>query len=235
MVRSRIGFTLIELLVVIAIIAILAAILFPVFAQAREKARQAACGSNVRQIGIALAMYRQDNDETMPFHANCPPSPPGLIDPDLLGHAQWDMMPYVKNVGVWRCPSDPNVSRPNPTRLNHCRRWMSYMYYGGGSLRGTPRCLGFNRRADGEVLRPAEVIPFVESNEGNATLEGNCDLPIPEWEQISVDGTGPCILAPAVIRAFVRHQHGFNAAFYDGHAKWSRFHLKNRMPFCANL
>jgi prepilin-type N-terminal cleavage/methylation domain-containing protein len=61
--RRRTGFTLIELLVVIAVIAILAAILFPVFAQAREKARSAMCSSNLRQIGLALTMYRQDYDE----------------------------------------------------------------------------------------------------------------------------------------------------------------------------
>src|SRR5436189_3665924 len=67
----RPGFTLIELLVVIAIIAILAAILFPVFAQAREKARQASCLSNVKQLGLALAMYAQDNDEMFPRAMAC--------------------------------------------------------------------------------------------------------------------------------------------------------------------
>ena len=64
---ARRGFTLIELLVVIAIIAILAAILFPVFAQAREKARQTACVSNMKQIGIGVTMYAQDYDEKMPL------------------------------------------------------------------------------------------------------------------------------------------------------------------------
>ncbi|MCW3060774.1 MAG: prepilin-type N-terminal cleavage/methylation domain, partial [Capsulimonas sp.] len=63
------GFTLIELLVVIAIIAILAAILFPVFAKAREKARQTTCASNLRQLGLAMLQYVQDNDETFPFGA----------------------------------------------------------------------------------------------------------------------------------------------------------------------
>ena len=76
MTRKR-GFTLIELLVVIAIIAILAAILFPVFAKAREKARQTSCLSNLRQIGTAILSYAQDNDEQYPFGENFAGAPPG--------------------------------------------------------------------------------------------------------------------------------------------------------------
>jgi prepilin-type N-terminal cleavage/methylation domain-containing protein/prepilin-type processing-associated H-X9-DG protein len=96
----RTGFTLIELLVVIAIIAILAAILFPVFAQAREKARSAACQSNLKQIGAALMMYSQDYEEML-----CPSRNNAL--------GAWDriVQPYVKNDGVFICPS----LRPPPT------------------------------------------------------------------------------------------------------------------------
>src|SRR5881628_2562260 len=93
----RSGFTLIELLVVIAIIAILAAILFPVFAQAREKARQASCGSNQRQMGLAFMMYAQDYDETLPFFGNPWPNPV----------VYWDtcIQPYTKSQQLHSCPS----------------------------------------------------------------------------------------------------------------------------------
>lgn len=106
----RKGFTLIELLVVIAIIAILAAILFPVFAQAREKARIATCQSNLHNFALAILMYDQDYDETMPigFKASFLYGP---LTAQLAGgipeqgvHAE--IMPYVKNQGVFHCPDD---------------------------------------------------------------------------------------------------------------------------------
>jgi len=97
----RRGFTLIELLVVIAIIAILAAILFPVFAQARAKARQASCLSNMKQLGLAMMMYTQDYDETYPmsyYYRNGANSGNGYI--------QWSglIRPYVQNNGIFVCP-----------------------------------------------------------------------------------------------------------------------------------
>jgi prepilin-type N-terminal cleavage/methylation domain-containing protein/prepilin-type processing-associated H-X9-DG protein len=95
------GFTLIELLVVIAIIAILAAILFPVFAKAREKARQITCTSNEKQIGLGILQYVQDNDETFPGGA------PGAVESQIAG-VGWAgaISPYVKSVGVFTCPDD---------------------------------------------------------------------------------------------------------------------------------
>ena len=110
---QRRGFTLIELLVVIAIIAILAAILFPVFAQAREKARQTACVSNLRQIGLAFGMYTEDYDERLPDRRDLKVSLPTgfhpwstwpLTDP-RGGWAEIVMEPYVKNPDIWSCPS----------------------------------------------------------------------------------------------------------------------------------
>ncbi|MFP3902671.1 MAG: DUF1559 domain-containing protein [Armatimonadota bacterium] len=112
------GFTLIELLVVIAIIAILAAILFPVFARAREKARQSTCLSNVKQINLALLMYKQDYDSRLPRLAfsNIPD------DISCGGTIRWSMVvdPYIKagavndsytvrGMGIWRCPSGPGL------------------------------------------------------------------------------------------------------------------------------
>ena len=113
--RGRRAFTLIELLVVIAIIAILAAILFPVFAQAREKARQTACLSNLKQMGNAVMMYAQDNDEILPatgWQGPCTdpanPTAAGTNDANFFGFYSFPLaiQPYVKNYGVLVCPSD---------------------------------------------------------------------------------------------------------------------------------
>ena len=94
----RRGFTLIELLVVIAIIAILAAILFPVFARARENARRASCQSNMKQLGLAVMQYTQDYDEKYPT---------GVGNDWWEQTWSWNVQPYVKSVQVFRCPNDP--------------------------------------------------------------------------------------------------------------------------------
>ena len=101
--KRQSGFTLIELLVVIAIIAILAAILFPVFAKVREKARQTSCASNLKQLGLAFAQYTQDNEEQYPRYRD---------DDTASGQPGWSqaVYPYVKSVGVYSCPSNADAS-----------------------------------------------------------------------------------------------------------------------------
>ncbi len=99
------GFTLIELLVVIAIIAILAAILFPVFARARENARRSSCTSNLKQIGIAMTQYQQDYDERTLVVDEDPANEYGWFDP---------LQPYIKSAQVFRCPSLSETLTPKP-------------------------------------------------------------------------------------------------------------------------
>jgi len=132
--RER-AFTLIELLVVIAIIAILAAILFPVFAQAREAARKASCQSNLKQIGTAWVMYTQDYDERAPINTwnlgTFPGDPPGggFMNQIMFVRIQ----PYVKNFQVYKCPSDANpwddtdfMGLPSPSSPGATRMLGSY-------------------------------------------------------------------------------------------------------------
>ena len=133
------GFTLIELLVVIAIIAILAAILFPVFARAREKARQSSCLSNVKQLMLAVQQYAQDYDERMPGHGNSP---------------QWpgQIFPYVKNAHVYACPSadsNPSTEAQIVTIYNY-----SWNYYGNGAL---------NWMKLATIQRPAEALVILDN------------------------------------------------------------------------
>jgi prepilin-type N-terminal cleavage/methylation domain-containing protein/prepilin-type processing-associated H-X9-DG protein len=131
------GFTLIELLVVIAIIAILAAILFPVFAKAREKARQSSCLSNNKQLGLAVMQYAQDFDERLPRTYFSPPSPPG--------NQHWAMVvaPYIKNVQVFDCPS---------YNFKWNGLWSEQMSYGFNIF------FEGNGAALGQIPQPAETV-----------------------------------------------------------------------------
>jgi prepilin-type N-terminal cleavage/methylation domain-containing protein/prepilin-type processing-associated H-X9-DG protein len=170
---KRRGFTLIELLVVIAIIAILAAILFPVFAQAREKARQITCTSNLKQIGLGIMMYQQDYDETYPFN--------DWINGAVPIEEQWynAIGPYVKNGqsysydaaynglgGVWSCPDEPLAQPQNYGINNELAPDGSGVWPAGSEGRnfGQPATLA-------QVVSPSDEIIVVEKgmNDGNAS------------------------------------------------------------------
>ena len=118
--RSKKAFTLIELLVVIAIIAILAAILFPVFAQAREKARQTSCTSNEKQIALGVLQYAQDYDEQYPIGMTSGGADWGNINNYWVGKIQ----PYIKNFAIFACPSDPDGGRTAHPLQKSCCTWI---------------------------------------------------------------------------------------------------------------
>lgn len=133
---KRTGFTLIELLVVIAIIAILAAILFPVFARAREKARQSSCLSNVKQLMIAVLQYAQDYDETLP---------PGALAYATNGNWYDLIGPYLKNTQILMCPSNRSYA------IGYGWNYQNFGYYYASYGSGWCTSLG-------QVPRPAETI-----------------------------------------------------------------------------
>ena len=211
--RRRGAFTLIELLVVIAIIAILAAILFPVFAQAREKARQAACLSNTKQIGLGLMQYVQDYDETMPL----PGYFPNRTAPEpYAGRRSWrsDIQPYIKNTGVFQCPSyrfpnsfTPEVRADFKDSLDE-QAGIPLGY--AGSLFWAHQNFAPNGRAIAEVTRPASIIAAMESRYAFADM-GTWTV---EWTW-----NGPFKGVATGQGAYITHTGKSNWIFFDGHVK----------------
>jgi prepilin-type N-terminal cleavage/methylation domain-containing protein/prepilin-type processing-associated H-X9-DG protein len=149
------GFTLIELLVVIAIIAILAAILFPVFARAREKARQASCLSNLKQIALGVMMYAQDFDELLPYYQR----PFGVAWYD-------DLQPYLKNRGITVCPSKRDW---NPSHATHKTGYgLNETVFPSGLGSPTPPA----SVSLAQIYAPSETIGGADKNQGNAYIVG---------------------------------------------------------------
>ena len=148
----RRGFTLIELLVVIAIIAILAAILFPVFAKAREKARQSSCLSNVKQLELAMIMYKEDYDQCYVAGGLVTTVPATTAGPFTGGDGKtrwwwFDMIkPYVKNSQIIYCPSDGTVQS--------CCGFPNNSYHPNGAMSGV---------TDAQVLDPAQTLHLMDA------------------------------------------------------------------------
>ncbi len=164
----RQGFTLIELLVVIAIIAILAAILFPVFARARENARKSTCQSNLKQIGLAIAQYAQDYDERLVLYSNNSQYWTSRLDP------------YMKNKGVLRCPTgDWGLCTTNPTGAMYLLttalgQKASYFYNNLYGPSWTPY-YGMSGRAMAEITKPSEIIISGDGQCATVDQFGNVD------------------------------------------------------------
>jgi len=211
------GFTLIELLVVIAIIAILAAILFPVFAKAREKARQTSCLSNVKQLMLSYQMYVGDYDETLPYGSDWGNGHQVLHLPDLLH-------PYAKNAQIWKCPSGSGSWSQYPAIPND----------GGTGWWSTilgPISYGINYRLSpnwgaarslAESKAPAETWVLGDSSNYDMCWGRFAALAYAEvcgWEVCCAGGD--CNNMNDWMRDdWARHNLGSNLAFLDGHAKW---------------
>jgi prepilin-type N-terminal cleavage/methylation domain-containing protein len=240
--RDRIrAFTLIELLVVIAIIAILAAILFPVFAQARDKARQAACLSNCKQIGLGWTMYAQDYDES--FFAQT-----AWNETINMGSGEWGtsyntyirwpfaIAPYLKNTAVYKCPSDKaspgtrgQVAAPgNGSSLP----W--YVSYGPNLMivneGGPPVSMGAITKPASKIIMGEALTPFgcCESWNSEYFRAANWGGSDNGWSysqmrtnvgQARTLGT----TTDAQMGSVTRHAYGNTAIFCDGHAKWMRW------------
>jgi prepilin-type N-terminal cleavage/methylation domain-containing protein/prepilin-type processing-associated H-X9-DG protein len=220
--KKALGFTLIELLVVIAIIAILAAILFPVFAQAREKARQISCVSNLKQIGIGTLMYAQDYDETyMPCRD---------LDPAFGGTAEWTVLiqPYIKNgstggafnyeTGVFNCPSFPT-----PLQANQYKPRADIFEAEDSTTNNKPVVnLSF-------VDDPSEKIGFIEGGQGGGAVAGDSQgwaypffiasewawIPNAAQDQIKLDLVdGDCDTALSTGNSWAGDSSGAGCSFY---------------------
>jgi prepilin-type N-terminal cleavage/methylation domain-containing protein/prepilin-type processing-associated H-X9-DG protein len=254
---NRSGFTLIELLVVIAIIAILAAILFPVFAQAREKARQTACLSNMKQQGTAVMMYSQDYDETLPCWWVAHPNtdlPAGWND---TWYWYVQVLPYVKNRDVFRCPSAsgpagykavdghiPDIGEVfDPSERDAQGRLVRSWNVGTGGY-GWNACFISTQQMTvrgsivgnptgmslASLTRPAQTIMIGEILK--ATNAAGIYMTKALYDMIpqsTAIGCGYPPSSPVGNRAY-RHNEGATVTFFDGHAKWYKADALNTNP-----
>jgi prepilin-type N-terminal cleavage/methylation domain-containing protein/prepilin-type processing-associated H-X9-DG protein len=212
---QRSGFTLIELLVVIAIIAILAAILFPVFARARENARRTSCLSNLKQIGLGVMQYTQDYDEFYPITATFGTSYGG----NRFGYWKVYTYPYVKSTQLYACPSskkanDETITLPSGETLNFKggREWS----YGANEfvIAPQPNATTPPTPISLSALRAPALVPMIADATG--PLWNN------PWRIINADSTDSnwTVAPTTIVPELARHFDGANLLYADGHTKW---------------
>lgn len=200
---SKPAFTLVEILVVIAIIAILAAILFPVFARTRENARRASCQSNLKQIALGMKQYVQDYDETGP------PTLIGGLPPVTYPKAPWgwadSLQPYLKNIQIFQCPSERFTPIDDPTIAAYSDYWLNE---------------SLSKLNEAAVLQSSFT---VMSGDGDSFGNGGGDY----RANGCYANAGQFVLSPCtnaglatIPKAAQRHLGGSNFVFFDGHAKW---------------
>lgn len=196
---ARPGFTLIELLVVIAIIAILAGILFPVFAKAREKARQTSCASNLRQIAMGVEMYKGDNDDFYVYVYSCTQRNGWVLwEEQISPYIQGGRTMMTHQMDVLRCPSFGGwqaACNQNPPL---------HGYIGGYAYNTAGNMTGMSGIEEGLVADPTGTILVYEGR--YCRWAGSYDPNLPEW----------------VANIGKRHNEGLNIAFADGHVKWTK-------------
>jgi prepilin-type N-terminal cleavage/methylation domain-containing protein/prepilin-type processing-associated H-X9-DG protein len=221
---NRKGFTLIELLVVIAIIAILAAILFPVFQKVRENARATACLSNMKQIGIAITQYTQDSDEKMFFRDGWANSRSGNVPAFPAAapqNAWWDqLMPYIKSDAVFVCPSDSNVTNPvgGPPSTTSSKKQVDPS--GNYMSRSYIACASAESLSLGQIEDPVETMVITEKWGNDYTCGNSSTCVNDSWiEPFNGDMTTDATDPTRLFKVGNRHNQRVNCVFFDGHAK----------------